>query len=98
MRTKPGRPLGAEGNRASIGRPDMTDGSKLANADLGASTREKILETAEPLFARLGFAGVGLREVADRVGIGKSSLFHHFENKIELYMAVHERVLNAFDA
>jgi TetR/AcrR family transcriptional regulator len=74
------------------------EGSKLANADLGASTREKILETAEPLFARLGFAGVGLREVADRVGIGKSSLFHHFENKIELYIAVHERVLNAFDA
>jgi AcrR family transcriptional regulator len=74
------------------------EGTKLASADLGASTREKILETSEPLFARLGFAGVGLREVADRVGIGKSSLFHHFENKIELYIAVHERVLNAFDA
>jgi TetR/AcrR family transcriptional regulator len=75
-----------------------SDGTKITTADLGASTREKILDTAEPLFARLGFSGVGLREVADRVGIGKSSLFHHFENKIELYVAVHERVLNAFDA
>jgi TetR/AcrR family transcriptional regulator len=62
-----------------------------------ASSRAKIIETAEPLFARQGFAGVGLREVAERVGLGKSSLFHHFPSKVKLYAAVLERVLVEFD-
>ncbi len=57
------------------------------------SSREKILEVAEALFARRGFAGVGLREVAAQVGLGKSSLFHHFRSKTELYLAVLDRVL-----
>ncbi|MFQ5515679.1 MAG: TetR/AcrR family transcriptional regulator [Myxococcota bacterium] len=57
------------------------------------SSREKILDTAEAVFAARGFAGVGLREVAERVGLGKSSLFHHFPSKHALYVAVLERIL-----
>ena len=61
--------------------------------DTTASSREKILEVAEALYARRGFAGVGMREVADAAGLGKSSLFHHFKSKVELYLAVLDRVL-----
>jgi AcrR family transcriptional regulator len=43
---------------------------------------------AEDLFARRGFAGVGLREIADSAGLGKSSLFHHFRGKSQLYFEV----------
>ena len=57
------------------------------------SSREKILEVAEAHFARRGFSGVGLREVAAAAGLGKSSLFHHFEGKAQLYFEVLERVL-----
>ncbi|HEY8156314.1 MAG TPA: TetR/AcrR family transcriptional regulator [Myxococcota bacterium] len=57
------------------------------------SSREKILEVAEAHFARRGFSGVGLREVAVAAGLGKSSLFHHFESKAQLYFEVLERVL-----
>jgi len=57
------------------------------------STREKILEVAEAHFARRGFSGVGLREVAEAAGLGKSSLFHHFQGKAQLYFEVLERVL-----
>lgn len=60
----------------------------------GAGSREKILDVAEALFARRGFAGVGLREVAESAGLGKSSLFHHFRSKVELYLAVVSRVLD----
>ncbi len=45
------------------------------------SSREKILDVAERLFSRGGYAGVGLREVAEQAGLGKSSLFHHFNTK-----------------
>jgi TetR/AcrR family transcriptional regulator len=51
-----------------------------------ASSRDKILEVAEALYARRGFAGVGMREVAEAAGLGKSSLFHHFRSKAQLYL------------
>jgi TetR/AcrR family transcriptional regulator len=57
------------------------------------SSREKILEVAEAHFARRGFSGVGLRELAQAAGLGKSSLFHHFDGKAQLYFEVLERVL-----
>lgn len=57
------------------------------------SSREKILDVAEVLFARRGYAGVSLREVAQQVGLGKSSLFHHFRSKTQLYGEVLDRVL-----
>jgi len=57
------------------------------------SSREKILDVAEALFARRGFSGVGMREVAEAVGLGKSSLFHHFRTKTQLYFEVLDRVL-----
>ena len=62
------------------------------------STREKIVETAEGLFARFGFAGVGMRAVADSVGVSKSALFHHFPTKRALWAAVLERSMLEFDA
>ncbi len=57
------------------------------------SSRDKILDVAEVLFARRGYAGVGMREVADAVGLRKSSLFHHFRSKSQLYFEVQARVL-----
>jgi AcrR family transcriptional regulator len=39
-----------------------------------------------------------MREVALAAGLGKSSLFHHFETKAELYVAVIERVIARIEA
>ena len=61
------------------------------------SSRDKILDAAERLFAKRGYAGVGLSEVADVVGLGKSSLFHHFRTKAELYAAVTARILGRIE-
>ncbi len=56
-------------------------------------SREKILDVAEALFARRGYSGIGMREVALAAGLGKSSLFHHFRGKTQLYCEVLSRVL-----
>jgi len=61
------------------------------------SSRDKILDAAEALFAKRGYAGVGLSEVADVVGLGKSSLFHHFGSKAQLYAAVAARILRRIE-
>jgi TetR/AcrR family transcriptional regulator len=57
------------------------------------SSRDKILDVAESLFARRGYAGIGLREVADASSLSKSALFHHFRSKEQLYHEVILRVL-----
>jgi TetR/AcrR family transcriptional regulator len=57
------------------------------------SSRTKILEVAEARFARSGFGGVGLRDVAVAAGLSKSTLFHHFSTKEALYVEVIGRVL-----
>lgn len=52
------------------------------------STRERILEVAESFLAERGYHGTRLHQIAERVGIQKASLFHHFPSKAHLYLAV----------
>ncbi len=74
----------------------MATGSNGAEGE-GSSSREKILDVAETLFARRSYSGVGMREVAHATGFGKSSLFHHFKTKLQLYGEVLGRVLTRID-
>lgn len=53
------------------------------------SPRQRILEAALELLAEHGYEGTSLQQVADRVGLHKSSLFHHFRSKEELAREVH---------
>ena len=69
--------------------------AQAATVEIGS--RDKILDAAEDLFARRGYTGIGMREVAEVAGLGKSSLFHHFKSKAELYAAVVGRILDLFD-
>ena len=41
-----------------------------------------------PLFARAGYSGVSMREVATVVGISAAALYHHFPDKQALYLAM----------
>lgn len=61
------------------------------------SARDKILDAAELLFARRGYAGVGMSEIAEAVGLSKSSLFHHFPTKAQLYAATADRILRVIE-
>ncbi|SFR88715.1 TetR/AcrR family transcriptional regulator [Sphingomonas jatrophae] len=62
------------------------------------STREELLIAAERVFARHGFAGASLDEVAEQVGIRRPSLLHHFRSKRELYDAVERRIFEELNA
>lgn len=80
-----------------MGDPELEPQDPEREAEASPSTRGKILENAESLFARFGFAGVGMRAVADSVGVSKSALFHHFPTKRALWAAVLERSMLEFD-
>ncbi|WP_354697707.1 HTH-type transcriptional repressor KstR2 [Paraconexibacter sp. AEG42_29] len=58
--------------------------------------REAIIQTATVLFARDGYAAVGMRSIAAAVGIRASSLYHHFPSKVDLLHAVCEVATAAF--
>ncbi|MFQ5515521.1 MAG: TetR/AcrR family transcriptional regulator [Myxococcota bacterium] len=57
----------------------------------GYASRERILEAGAEVFARKGFAGAGVDELAARSGIAKTALYHHFGSKEGLLAAVVER-------
>jgi len=50
--------------------------------------RKKILLVASKLMSQKGYRGASLQEIADHVGIHKSTLFHYFKNKEELLLEV----------
>ncbi len=47
-----------------------------------------ILEAAGALFSEQGFDAVSLRQVAERAGVSKANIIHHFGSKEGLYHAV----------
>jgi TetR/AcrR family transcriptional regulator len=53
-------------------------------------TRATVLEAAEQLFARRGYAATRLEDVADAVGVKRAALFYHFRDKRALYDATIE--------
>ncbi len=50
--------------------------------------REQILTAATEAFARGGFAGTGLDDVAAEAGVTRVILYRHFDSKADLYRAV----------
>ncbi|NQX13926.1 TetR/AcrR family transcriptional regulator [Microbacteriaceae bacterium VKM Ac-2855] len=54
----------------------------------GRERRAAIVEAAMRLFSREGFHNTSLREIAERTGIPKSTLLHHFSTKEDLLASV----------
>lgn len=50
--------------------------------------RAQIVAEAAHTFATRGYSNVGMREVADAVGIRGASLYHHFSSKEEILYAI----------
>jgi AcrR family transcriptional regulator len=63
--------------------------------------RQRILDAALELLAEYGVEGTSLQQVADRVGLHKSTLFHHFKSKDELatevFRGLGERLLKRLE-
>ena len=60
-----------------------------------AATQSKIIQNAMELFAKKGFDGVSMDEVASASEINKAMIFYYFKNKAGLYEAVMQGILEA---
>jgi len=84
-------------------RPPRTHVSSAPPQGLTARRRrrlrkEEIVAEATRLFAERGYEGASMGDLAERVGLRKASLFHHFPSKDLLYATVLEQLMDAVKA
>src|SRR5258708_36340534 len=53
---------------------------------------KRVIRTAEELFKKVGFRAVTMELVAREANVAKATLYSHFKNKDELYLAVCARM------
>lgn len=56
--------------------------------------REEILDAATELFAAQGYSDAITQDLADRLQVGKGTIYRHFPSKRELFLAAVDRVLH----
>ena len=61
------------------------------------NTKEKIFDVALDLFSKKGYDSVSLREIAEEVGIKKSSIYSHYPSKEAILMDIFEYLTNLFE-
>jgi AcrR family transcriptional regulator len=60
-------------------------------------TRQRILEVAVDLFIERGYAGTSVRDISQRIGMTKGSLYYHFASKEDLLTALVEPIISELD-
>ncbi len=65
-----------------------SDATEPAGNTAGRARRDQIVADAMTLFAATGYADTSMRTIAERVGVSKSTLFHHYPTKEDLLRAV----------
>jgi AcrR family transcriptional regulator len=62
--------------------------ARETQVERSARTRAALLKGARELFAAQGFAQTGREEIAERAGVTRGALYHHFASKTEVAAAV----------
>ena len=68
------------------------------NADLKARRREEILSMATEMFAERGYQKTDLQVLADRLKVGKGTLYRYFPTKRALFLAAVRRGVQSLSA
>ena len=61
-------------------------------------TRQRILDVAVDLFIEHGYAGTSVRDISERIGMTKGSLYYHFASKEDVLNALVKPLLDDLDA
>ena len=59
---------------------------RLTRVETRARTREQLLDAAAFVFARKGFAGASVEEIAESAGYSTGALYSNFESKEQLFL------------
>lgn len=76
---------------------DAAEPKRVSRTPAGdRSMPDEILSSAAVLFSRRGYHGVGIRELADAVGLSTSTLYHYYATKQDILYAIIVRFLHEF--
>lgn len=64
--------------------------------ELWTLRREEILRVAAVLFAQGGYSDTDTQLLADRLGVGKGTIYRYFKSKEELFLAAVDQVMHGF--
>ena len=80
----------------------MTSANAPATSPLGSASyttpQTRIIEAALALFAEHGISGTSLQMIADGIGVTKAAVYHQYNTKDEIVLAVAEVVLTGLEA
>lgn len=65
---------------------------------MAKDTKERILGAALEMFSQHGYAGTNIRELTASLGLGKSSMYRHFESKEEIWNALLDEMIAYYAA
>jgi len=66
--------------------------SRLPVQERAQATRKRLLAAARRVFTERGFADASLEEIAERAGVTRGPLYHYFDDKRDLFRAVHAEI------
>jgi AcrR family transcriptional regulator len=81
----------AEIDRAAGPEPAAT---RLTREQSRAKTRERLLTAARGVFARSGFHGASVEEIASEAGFSTGALYSNFDGKEDLFLVLMEREID----
>lgn len=64
----------------------------------GASRYDALVQVSVELFEKHGYRGTSLKQIADRVGINKASLYYYVDSKVDLLQAVYDKLAGELHA
>ena len=77
--------------RADVGSSAETPIARLTREQSREATRERLLRAARTVFARSGYHGASVEEIASEAGFSTGALYSNFEGKADLFFALMER-------
>src|SRR3954469_15041910 len=69
-------------------------GTRMTREQSRANTRQRLLTAARTVFARGGFHGASVEEIASEAGYSTGALYSNFEGKEDLFVALMEREIS----
>jgi AcrR family transcriptional regulator len=66
---------------------------RVTRAEGQAQTRAELLATAAEVFARRGYAGASVEEIAEQAGYSHGAVYSNFDGKVDLFLAVFEEYM-----